>query len=153
MITNELGALLKELGDTLHILNLQPDENNTCLLKIQGKIEVQIESDKDSDYLLIGTDFGETSPGRFTEELMEAALKANNLPPPLHGIFGYSQKNGHFIMFDRLWTKELNGEKLAKFLDAFAQKAIIWKEAIQHDQIPVIDTLTTSDHSGMFGLH
>jgi len=154
MITNELGGILNELGKIINIPNLQPDENNACLLKILGTIEVQIEIDKDRDYLLLGTDFGETPPGRYTEDLMEAALKANNLKPPLHGIFGFSKKNGHFIMFDRLSIKDLNGERLAKFLDAFAQKAIVWKEAIQNDQIPVISDLTTSDHGkGMFGLH
>ncbi len=49
MITNELGGILNELGKTLNIPNLQPDENNACLLKILGTVEVQIELDKDRD--------------------------------------------------------------------------------------------------------
>jgi hypothetical protein len=154
MITNELGGLLNELGKILNIPNLQPDENNICLLKILGKIQVQIEYDKDRDYLLIGTDFGEIIPGRYTEDLMEVALKANNLKPPLYGILGFSKKNNHLIMFERLWLKDQNGEKLAKFIDGFAKKAVVWKEAIEQSQIPVISDLTTSDHGkGMFGLH
>lgn len=155
MITNELGLLLHELGKELHIPDLQPDENNTCLLRILGKIDVQMEFDKDRDYLLIGTDFGELPPGRYSEDIIEIALKTNHLPPPLYGIFGFSKKNNHFAMYDRLWLKELNGAKLAQFLDSFAQKAKIWKEAIEKGQLPPLDGLTTSDHpgSGMFGLH
>lgn len=153
MITGQFGALLIELGKRLNLPDLQPDDKNTCLLRILGKIDVQLEIDKDSDYLLIGTDFGEIAPGRFREDLLEAALKANSLPSPLYGIFGFSKKNNHFIMFERLWIKELSGDKLAQYLDSFAQKAIVWKEAIQKDQIPLIGNFTTSDHgSGMFGL-
>ncbi|MEM1282351.1 MAG: CesT family type III secretion system chaperone [Chlamydiota bacterium] len=152
MITNPLEALLDELGKALDIPNLAPDDNETCLLRIQGNIHIQIELDKDERYLLVVTDFGEIPLGRYRQDLMETALKMNNLPPPLHGVFAYSNKAGHFCMFEKLWFEGLNGELLAETIEKFREKATIWKEAIEHNEIPVISEITTSDHVGIFGL-
>ncbi len=152
MITNELGALLDELGKALDIPNLVPDENNTCMIRLKGNIDIQVEMDKDSQYLLIGTDLGELPLGRYREDLFEAALKTNNQAPPRIGIFGYSKRSDHFILFDRLFTGELNGVKIADFIGLFAVKARIWKEAIEHNEVPAVDEISTSDHVGIFGL-
>jgi Tir chaperone protein (CesT) family len=152
MITNPLEALLDELGKALDIPNLAPDEHETCLLRIEGNINIQIELDKDEHYLLVVCDLGEIPLGRYRQDLMEVALKMNSLPPPLYGEFAYSNKAGHFLIFDKLWMDRLSGDQLAELIHLFREKAIVWKEAIEHNEVPVISEITTSDHVGIFGL-
>ncbi|MEC7838933.1 MAG: CesT family type III secretion system chaperone [Chlamydiota bacterium] len=152
MITDEFGALLDELGKALDIPNLTPDDNDSCLLKIEGNILVQLEMDKSSDCLLLGIDLGVLPLGRYREDLFEAALKSNSKPPPLLGIFGFSKKEDHLVIFDKLWTVNLSGERIADHLALMVKKAKIWKEAIEHSEVPVIDEITTSDHVNIFGL-
>lgn len=152
MITNPLEALIDELGKALDIPNLAPDDNETCLLRIEGNMNIQIELDKDENYLLVVHDFGEIPLGRYRQDLMETALKMNALPAPLHGVFAYSDKAGHFCIFEKLWLQDLKGDILAEIIHDFNEKAKIWKEAIEHNEVPVISEITTSDHVGIFGL-
>jgi len=152
MITNEFGALLEELGKALDIPNLVPDENDSCLLKIEGNILIQIEMEKSGEFLLMGIDLGEIPLGRYREDLFESALKSNSKPPPLLGVFGFSKKQEHLVLFDKLYTKNLHGERIADHLALMIKKVKVWKEAIEHSEVPVMDEITTSDHISIFGL-
>lgn len=152
MITDPLEALLNELGKAFNIPDLKPDRNKTCLLRMKGDVRIQIELDKDERYLLVATDLGEIPLGRYRQDLMEIGLKMNSLPPPRHGYFAYSRKAGHLVMFEKLWMESLDGGKLREEIELFRTQALIWKEAMQHNELPVISEITTSDHVGLFGL-
>lgn len=151
MASNNLEVVLEDLSRVMQLPKLTPDHNETCLVEIDH-ISIQLERDNDPDYLLVGTDFGEIPLGRYREDLFEAALKTNNLSSPLYGILAFSPKNNHLVLFDRLWMQDLNGSKTEEFLKLFIKKAKIWKEAIQHNNIPVIDEIRAYSHSGIFGL-
>lgn len=153
MAMNQLEIFIEELGKALNIKDLKPDKFNTCLLKIEQKIEVQIEMDKDPNYLFFGTILGEIPPGRYRENLFEAALKTNNSTPISTGILAYSKKNNQLIMFQRISTKDLNGNKIADSLKTFVEKAKVWKEAIERGDTPSVpEKARKLEHARLFGL-
>ena len=154
MVTNQLGAILQELGKStiIPISDLHPDRNNSCLVGIKGGIQIQLEMDRSGDNLLIGCDLGAIPPGRYKENLFREALKANGLPPPRNGIFAYSKQTDHLILFETLHARDLTGEKVADYLVKFLEKVVTWQSAISSNDIPIISTMKTSRFGGIFGL-
>lgn len=153
MVTDLFGTLLVELGQSLGIANLHSDDNNSCLIRLKSGLIIQLELDKSGDFLLIGADLGTVPPGKYRENLFKEALKANDQQPPLHGILSYSKKSDHMVLYQKLFIKDLNGEKIAAEITPFAEKAFIWSEAILHNDIPAINqSFTYPKPGGMFGL-
>lgn len=157
MVTDLFGSILQELSAALKIPlpGLHPDANNSCLLKLHGNIEVQLEIDREGKYLIAGSELGLVSPGRYRENLFLAALKANDLPYPRYGTFAYSRQSGQMVLFEMFDIKDLTGQKIADFLPQFLIKIRIWKEAIQRGEIPAVaSTFVSGSHApGLFGLH
>lgn len=153
METNIYSSLLQELGQVLQLPNLQPDSNNTCLIKFKGDIKVQIELDRSSQFLIIGTDLDAIPAGRYRETLFTEALKANGMASPRYGNFAYSKQADHLVLFEMLPLNGLTGQKVADFLSHFLEKARLWKEAIGKGDVPEStphSRMTPS--SGIFGL-
>src|SRR5262245_58766423 len=99
MVTDLFGALLQELGDSLEKADLHPDRNNSCLIRMKGGQEIQFELDRSSQFLIVGADLGAVPPGKYRENLFREALKANDMPHPIHGILAYSKKTDHLVLF------------------------------------------------------
>jgi hypothetical protein len=154
MIANLFESILQELGktDVIPIQNLHPDGNNSCLIRLKGGLEIQIELDKSGTMLVIGCDLGSPAAGRFRENIFREALKANGLPSPRWGEFAYSQKTDHLVLFHKMHTRDLTGEKVADFLSHFLEKAFLWRDALEHNDVPVVSGTQTSRPLGMFGL-
>lgn len=154
MITGEFAAVLDELGKILEISDLTPDENNSCLIRLPGDIRVQIEMNRDEKTLIIGHTFDQLPPGKYRENLFEAALKANGLPQPLYGIFSFSDRTDQLFLYDRLPIKNLRGQQVADFLIRFIEKVKTWEKALKNEEVPLIREMTTSRRlgSGPFGL-
>jgi hypothetical protein len=152
MVSNQLGALLEDLGKILKIPDLHPDENNTCLLRFDNGVQVQLELDKVGSSLIIGSDLGVIPAGRYRENVLGEALKANGLPPPRYGIFAYSKKSDKLVLFQKMPLDDITADKIASFLPNFIDKAIIWKEAIAKGDVPAVSAQGVTKPSGMFGL-
>lgn len=153
MVTDVLGVLLQELGRSLEIDNLHPDGNNSCLIRLKSGLIIQVELDKGGQSLIIGADLGTVPPGKYRENLFKEALKANNLPHPLHGILCYSRKSDHLVIYQKIPLKDLTGEKIAAEITPFSEKAFTWSEALLRGDIPAINQMFTSQKpGGMFGL-
>jgi len=153
MVTDLLGVILQELSKSLNIPNLHPDSNNSCLIKMPNGLEIQIELDRSRQFLLLGSDLGIVAPGKYRENLFKEALKANDMPHPIHGTLSYSKKSDHLVMFEKIQVTELNGEKIAAEITPFMEKALVWSDALKRGDIPVANQMHTSDKSsGMFGL-
>lgn len=153
MVTNLFEALLQELGTSLGIANLHPDGNNSCLIRLKSGLIIQVELDKSGQFFLIGADLGTVPPGKYRENLFREALKANDLPHPIHGILCYSKKSDHLVLYEKIPIKDLNGEKIAAEITPFAEKAYTWSEALLHNEVPPINQMFTSHKpGGMFGL-
>lgn len=148
----EYEIILEELGRTFGIQNLGPDEHNTCLLKLQGGIEVYVEEDTKEHYLYFCSDLGELPQGRYRELIFEAALKNNTYKPIDNGIFAFSKKEDHLVLFEKIWMVNLNGQQLHDMLMSFAEQVKKWKESIAHNEVPVIGEGISSGARGIFGL-
>jgi Tir chaperone protein (CesT) family len=152
MVSDLFESLLQELGEAMKIANLHPDSNNSCLIRLKSGLKIQLELDKKGDFLILGTDLGVVPSGKYREDLFREALKSNDTPYPLHGIFSYSKKTDHLILFEKIPLKDLNGGKIATAITPFVEKATVWKEAIEHNDIPVTQSFTSGKQTGMFGL-
>lgn len=153
MVTDYYGSLLEELGKILEIPDLHPDQNNSCQIKLKNGLSLQLEFDRSGQFIIIGANLGVVPPGRYRENLFREALKANDLPNPIHGILAYSKKSDSLVLFEKLRTHEISGETIAAELIPFSEKAIIWKEALEHNDVPIANQAFNTPHSsGMFGL-
>ena len=95
------------------------EDNNTCLIKINNNILVNLESDKDDGYLIVGSTIATLPPGRYKEDIFEAAQRTNATNNRV-GIFAYSRQADALILYDRLWVQTLNGDRLYEFVNAFS---------------------------------
>lgn len=152
MVGDLFESLLQEMGKAMNIPDLHADSNNSCLIAFDSGIEVQIEPYDRGEFLLIVCDLGEIPPGRYREDVFREALKSNGLPHPRPGTFGYSEQSNHLIFFGLLSLRELNGEKIASFMEPFMEKAAAWKNALERGDVPLADTMTTSHAGGPGGL-
>jgi hypothetical protein len=155
MVQDVFDSILQELGNAIGIEDLHLDEAGTCLIKFESGLEVYIEPFEKDAFMLLSTNIGEVPAGRYREDVFREALKANGLPAPRFGTFAFSDQSDQLILFGLLSLRELNGEKIAVFLHPFAEKALLWKTAIAGGDVPVADTMTTSQTTGpagMFGL-
>lgn len=156
MITDKFGSLLEELGQQIKT-PLKPDKNNACLLKFKTGIQVQLELNERDETVIIVSDLGTLTFGRYRENVFKEALKANGLPPPRSGIFAYSKKNEVLVLCDQIPIDQLSGQKLADYLQLFTQKAELWKTSISRGEVPSfmgneISFGAAQRTSGMFGL-
>lgn len=153
MMTDVFSTLLQELGELIKINDLHPDSNNSCLIKLPNGLEIQLEPDSRSEFLIIGTTIGSVPQGRYRESIFREALKANGMPLPRYGIFSFSKKSDKLVLFDRLHLKDLSGLKIFDFIKPFAEKAFSWKGSIAQGEIPsIIGTYSSTSHAGMFGM-
>jgi Tir chaperone protein (CesT) family len=153
MVTDLFGSLLQELSRTLGVSKLEPDSNNSCLLKLKSGLVIQIELDKSGQALIIGADLGPVPPGKYRENLFREALKANDQPHPLHGILCYSKKSDHLVLYQKINIKDLTGEKIAAEITPFAEKGFMWSEALLRNDIPSVNQPYSGQKpGGVFGL-
>lgn len=128
------SQIIQELGQTLQI-ELHPDKFNTVSLQIQS-IVVQLELSLDQESLFLFCKIGEIPPGKFLENVLIAALKANGLPDPRPGIFGFIAKTNQLSLHQSYSMKLLNGTTLASFLASFTELADAWFQSLTKGIIP-----------------
>jgi ribosome biogenesis SPOUT family RNA methylase Rps3 len=155
MITNAFEAILKELGDSMKIEKIQPDEHNSCLLQLKDEIQIQIEPDTTDDWLIMGCKLGHIPPGTYRTQLFKAALQTNGLAPASIGTFAWSEHADLLVLFVRIPVKHMDGIKLHEILTKLHAKALIWKKAIEEHKIPMVESETNkiiASRGGLFGL-
>jgi len=155
MVGQLFPSLLEELGKELEIKNLEPGDNDSCIISFPSGIEIQIEPYQKGDFLLLCVDIGEVPPGRYREDVFREALKANGMPYPRHGIFAYSEQSDHMLIFELISLHELNGVRIASVLIPLKEKAEKWKEALDSGVVPlayVASTTSAAGSGGIFGL-
>lgn len=151
MVSSQFGALLKEFGSFFNC-ELEPDENNSCLLNLGVGIALQIELDR-YGMLLVGSRLGPVHMGRYRENLIRQALKSNEATPPSSGVLGFSNKSNQLILFAKFDPQRLNQHQITTMLPLFINKAKMWKEAIEKGEVPdITPTSSSTEPSGLFGL-
>lgn len=151
MVSNQLGAILKEL-EPFFKCPLEPDQNDSCLIKLGDEISIQIELDR-YGYLMIGCRLGIVPMSRYRDNLMQQALKSNESSLPSSGVFGFSQKSQNIILFIRIDPVAYSIPHIIALMPPFIEKAKKWSDAIAKGETPEIEATTVSKNpSGIFGL-
>jgi hypothetical protein len=152
MVTDRFGALIEELSISLKI-KLVPDSHGACKILFKDKLAVYMEPDISGEALQMVIDIGKPGEGRFRENLLREALRANGLPFPRYGMFCYGQKGDTLLLFDSLPMEDLNGTRLADVIEQLSNKARVWRESIAHGEIPPFQSGKQGSRSeGVFGL-
>lgn len=149
MVTSYFSAILKDL-ESYFKCPLEPDSNNSCLIKLKSGMTLQLEP-KGSDQILIGAKLGVVPASAYQERVFKAALRFNDKGPLSQGVLGWSKKSGHLILFILIDTRYINADKLKELLNPFISKAKFWFEAIQKGNVPDIEEEKSSNTS-LFGL-
>lgn len=146
---------LLELAGKHFSCELEPDPNNTCLLSVDGEVEVQLEMDPTQDFFVMGTKIGELPPGKFREEVLKEALIANNRPYPRNGNLAYSRKLNCLVMYEMFEIKHFPLEVIISVLTLFIENAKKWKRALSAGQTTPYtqaDQDASKGNGKMFGL-
>jgi hypothetical protein len=150
MVNSQFEAILKGF-EPFFQCPLEPDTNDSCLIKMGIGISIQIELDR-SGQLLIGCRLGALPMSRYRNNLIQEALKSNGASLPSTGAFGFSQKSTHLILFLKLNT-DLTPDQLSKIMLPFITKAKLWADAISKGETPTLNPSSSANEpSGLFGL-
>ncbi len=128
-MTDRFEELLKELGVQLGI-SLHPDHKGACKLVFNDTLHVQLECDAHQENLLLATFICDIPPGKFRENILKDALKANS-PFPKNGTLSYSERNNKLTLFTSIRFGTLTGHKLAEILSLFVDKANQWRSGVE----------------------
>ena len=144
----EFDELMQRVGALLGI-DILPEKEEVCLLKLEGGTEVVLERDGESDSLLITFQLGEIPPGKAREALLRAALITNSVFAPYGGRFAYSRVRGELILFERVplaltSTGARGDEQLIAILAGLNETAAAWHHAIRGGYPPPIPTIRGS---------
>lgn len=133
--------LLWDLGEIIE-LPLHVDKNHACCILLDERLKIQMEMSSEEESLLVASFLSELPPGRFRENILKEALKLNGTYHPF-GTFAYIKKTNVLLLHKTLLAKDLNGQKLADFLEIFAAEAERWQNAIANSQAAPSEYLKT----------
>lgn len=122
--------LMAELGELIGD-NLKPDLNQVVALEVNENLRVQIEMDSTGEYVLICCYVCELPPGKFRENILKDALKANFHHDRHPEILAYVTGENALVMFRNVPTQDLKGDEFYEHLALFTERAERWKNAIE----------------------
>jgi len=122
--------LLSALGRVFH-LELQVDKSGACSILIPPELVVQLQLDSSQENLFLFCKILEVPPGKFRENVLLEALKANAQPDPVPGILAYLHATSHLILYQSYPLAILNGERLGFLFSNFLQMADSWKKSLE----------------------
>ncbi len=129
-MTDQFEELLKALGHVFH-LPLHIDKHHACSIQVHNQLIIQLKPDPSLENLFIFSKIIEIPPGKFRENVLREALKANASTDPRVGIFGYIASTNQLALFQRYPFGILNGERLAGLVGAFLEYCETWRKAIE----------------------
>lgn len=133
-MTDRFAELLHELGKHLH-LPLHVDKHSACSIQTAENLLIQLELDISQENLFIFSKIVEIPPGKFRENVLSHALKANALSDPRAGIFGYLDRSNQLILFQRYPLAILSGERLAGLIGSFLELGNAWRSATENGRL------------------
>lgn len=141
-MTDPFETLIHQLGISLNV-PLHVDRHHSCTLKVHQKMTVQLQVDAALEKLWIASFICELLPGKFRENVLCEALKANNLADPRTGVFGYIAINNRLTLHQGYLFSSLDGDMLANYVAGFIEYADLWRETIEKGQVspaPIYNT-------------
>ncbi len=146
---NKFEELIEELGTILHT-PLHAENGVACKLNIEGSLHVQLEYEEGKQEVLIASFLASIPAGKFREETLLAALKANN-DIDSFGSFAYSDKNT-MLAFQLYLPISITAEELSQKLKEFIEKGKKWKEALDQGRLDLVSKPKTSSLASPFTL-
>ena len=137
-------SLLKEFK-AVFPCDLEPDENNSCLIVLGNDLRIQIELKR--DHLLVVCQIARLPIGRYRDNLFLESLKHNETFPPSAGVFGFSGRTHILYLFLKLEPENVTGTKLAIILPPFIAIAEEWTTAIAQGKTPSVSQKATTAQS------
>ena len=125
--------LIDQLSTILDV-ELHLDHHNAVALKIRERISIQIQENREQNQLLIACMICEIPPGRFRENVLAEALKAN-ASQEMRGSLGYLAMKNSLTLHQTYPMELLDGKKLAALTSNFIEYAERWGKAIQKGQV------------------
>ena len=138
--------IIENLGKELDI-PLQTDNNNSCVIFVEEKISVQIDENKSK--ILLATFVAALPPGKFRENVLKVALKANGIQKSI-GVFAFHEKTTNLAMYSYIDKHDLTASILKDYLLAFVETSINWQEAIDNGNISLLDQNIPKVESSLF---
>lgn len=145
---NFFEEYIQKLGQALGA-SLHAEKGYLCKLLIEGSLKVQIEHEIDQERILFASFLQELPPGKFREDILKEALKANDALDRL-GIFAYSPKNNSLAYFLYLSDK-IQFEDFYKHFQEWLETAKTGKSAVETGNLYQLSQSRSSSRSP-FGL-
>lgn len=120
--------LLRELSLYLNI-PLHVDKLGCCAIVVEEKLKIQLELDRSEQFLVLAGFVAKLDPGKFRENILLEALKANEHLDRI-GTFGFNPYDNTLALFYLIDTKNLHGEKLKDIIAIFIGRSLEWQNAI-----------------------
>lgn len=131
----EYDKIIEQLGHAMSF-PLKADRNGSVVLLIEEEMRLQIELEKEGQFLMVAATIGDLSPGPLRQKILHNALRANASPHPRYGIFAYSRQANQLVLFDWIRMEGLTGRRLFEYLEPFAEKAWAWTEGVKRGSVP-----------------
>jgi hypothetical protein len=126
---SEFERLISDLG-ALFNLKLHVDRAGACSILFPQELVVQLQLDSAEEKIFLFCKISELPPGKFRENVLSEALKANAQHDPVPGILAYLNASNQLALFQSYPLTIINGERLATFVCNFLQMAESWKKAL-----------------------
>ncbi|CAM0117113.1 CesT family type III secretion system chaperone [Rhabdochlamydiaceae symbiont of Dictyostelium giganteum] len=127
-----------------------PDPKQLYGLEINHTLHLQLK--EENNKVCISTFLGELTPGVGRDQLLKWALRENQLRSET-GVLCYTPRNNQLAFFLVVELETLSGVLLADILEAFLQKALLWKKAIDTNENPLETSFTSKEAPSIFDLH
>jgi len=129
-MTDRFAELLQELSAVLQI-PLHPDHSHACSILMPPHPLILLQLGESQEYLFLFSKITALSPGKFRENVLCEALKANAKEEPRPGILGYVAASNTLAIHQKFPAALLNGELLASLIGSLLETATLWKTAIE----------------------
>lgn len=128
-----LDTLLHQIGGIINI-PLHAQEGRKCLLEVDRTMRIHLEEDFVKQKILILCLLCDIGAGKFRENILREALKANSYLSRSFD-FGYLEKTNELAFHTYVDTR-IAAESMALYLEKCIVVGKNWISAIQNSQLP-----------------
>ncbi len=120
---------LQELGEALGT-ELFVDRKGACSLRMHGHLHVQLQKGPQEEEIWMVAEVAELPPGRFREEVLKEALKANDAHSAMPIVWSYVSSGNRLMLASHFPLGACDGKQGAAYLSLLIEAAEQWKRAL-----------------------
>jgi hypothetical protein len=145
--------LIADLSDRLGA-DLFPDLNNVVTLIVEKRVKFNIEADSVGEFMILGATISELPPGKFRENILKDALKANSRINVNPGVLSYLGRENTLILHTKLFIQGTSVDEIIKEMKHLTSRAKKWMDAIDEGRASPDEEIPKKvglSGKGMFG--